>query len=360
MKKFLLILAGIIAGAIFFFLIKINQFYRDIYIPKADNGHVQPEKTSYNLLFLGYGGEGHDGPYLTDTVMVVHLDLKNNKVVQISIPRDTWLKLPTKSGDNFHAKVNTLYEIYLFPKEFPNVKQSPNILFTGIKQITGLTIDNYISVDFAGFTRMVDILGGVDISVQNAFDDPEYPLEGHEKDLCGKQESDLPDLEKIATQSPKLAFPCRYEDLHFGAGLQHMDGTTALKFVRSRRSPQDGGDFARARRQQLFLEAVKDKVLSFGFVTKIIPLLDELKVHVKTDIPFDLTKKFAGEITDADKYQINHMVLSDRDYLDNSLSDSGQFVLIPKEGIDNWSNVHKIIKNAISVTPTPTTRKTPQ
>lgn len=357
MRKIFLIILGIFFAGFLFFLIKINQFYKDIYVPKQNDGHVQPEKTSYNLLFLGYGGEGHDGPYLTDTVMVVHLDLKNNKVVQISIPRDIWLKLPTKSGDDFHTKVNTLYEIYLFPKEFPDIKQSPNVLFEGIKQITGLDIDNYVSVDFAGFTRMVDILGGVDVKVQNAFDDPEYPLEGHEKDLCGEQESDLPELEKIATQSPKLAFPCRYEDLHFGAGLQYMDGATALKFVRSRHSPQDGGDFARARRQQLFLEAVKEKVLSIGFVTKIIPLLDELKVHVKTDIPFDLTKKFAGEITDANNYQINHIVLSDRDYLDNSLSDSGQFVLIPKEGFDNWSNIHKIIRNAIAVTPSPTPKK---
>lgn len=347
MKKALLIILGVLFGIGLFFLVKLNQFYKDIYVPKQNDGRVQPEKTSYNLLFLGYGGEGHDGPYLTDTIMVIHLDLKNNKVVQISIPRDIWLKLPTKSGDGFHAKVNTLYEIYLFPKEFPNIKQSPNVLFEGIKQITGLDIDNYVSVDFAGFTRMVDILGGVDVRVQKAFDDPEYPLEGHEKDLCGKQESDLPDLEKIATQSPRLAFPCRYEDLHFGAGLQHMDGVTSLKFVRSRHSPQDGGDFARARRQQLFLEAVKEKVLSIGFVTKIIPLLDELKVHVKTDIPFDLTKKFASDVGDANNYQINHLVLSDRDYLDNSLSTGGQFVLIPKEGVDNWSNIHYVIKNAI-------------
>lgn len=354
MKKGLLIFAGIIAGIVLFFLVKLNQFYRDIYTPKQNNGHIQLEKTSYNFLFLGYGGEGHDGPYLTDTIMVVSVDLKNNKVTQISIPRDTWLKLETASGEDFHTKVNTLYEIYLFPKDFPDVKNPKKVIFEGIKQITGLTIDNYVSVDFAGFTSMVDILGGVDIEVQNAFDDPEYPLEGHEKDLCGKQESDLPELEKIATQSPKLAFPCRYEDLHFDAGIQHMDGTLALKFVRSRRSPQDGGDFARARRQQLFLEAVKAKVLSIGIVTKIIPLLDELKIHVKTDIPFELSRKFATEITDAGKYKISHIVLSDRDYLDNSMSSSGQFVLIPKEGIDNWSNIHKIIKNALSVAPSPT------
>ncbi len=357
MKKALLILTGIIVGLIFFFLIKINQFYKDVYTPKKNDSHVQAEKTTYNILFLGYGGEGHDGPYLTDTIMVIHMDLKNNKVLQISIPRDTWVKLATKSGGTLHAKANTLYEMYLFPKDFPQVKQSPNVLFSGINQITGLPIDNYVAVDFSGFIKMVDILGGVDVNVQVTFDDPQYPVEGHEKDLCGKQESDLPELEKIATQSPELAFPCRYEVLHFNAGLQHMDGVTALKFVRSRRSPQDGGDFARARRQQLFLEAVKEKVLSLGIVTKIIPLLDELKLHVKTDIPFDLTKKFVGEIADANNYQISHMVLSDRDYLDNSQSNNGQFILIPKEGLDNWTNIHKVIKNAIAgtvVTPTPT------
>jgi LCP family protein required for cell wall assembly len=356
MKKFLLIFTGIVLGFLVFFLIKINQFYKDIYIPKKNDSQVQTEKTIYNVVFLGYAGEGHDGPYLTDTIIVIHIDLKKNQIVQISIPRDVWLKIPTKSGASFHAKVNTLYEMYLFPKDFPDVKQSPNVVFSGIEQITGLPIDNYVAVDFSGFIKMIDILGGVDVNVQTAFDDPQYPVEGHEKDLCGKQESDLPELEKIATQSPELAFPCRYENLHFGAGLQHMDGATALKFVRSRHSPQDGGDFARARRQQLFLEAVKNKVLSIGFVTKIIPLLDELSKHVKTDIPFELSKKFAAEITEANKYQISHMVLSDRDYLDDSFSSNGQFILIPKEGIDNWSHIHQVIKNAIAgtiVTPTP-------
>ncbi len=356
MKKALLILGGVLLGLIIFFSIKINQFYQGIYTPKKNDGKVQTAKTSYNILFLGYGGPGHDGPYLTDTILVINIDLAKNQITQISIPRDVWLKVPTKSGENFHAKVNTLYEMYLSPQDFPDVKQSPNILFSGIQQITGLPIDNYLAIDFAGFTKMVDILGGVDINVQVAFDDPQYPIEGREKDLCGKSESDLPELEKIATQSPQLAFPCRYENLHFSAGLQHMDGATALKFVRSRHSPQDGGDFARARRQQLFLEAVKNKILRPDFVTKIVPLMDELKNNVKTDIPFDLSKKFATEIVDINKYQIRRMVLSDADYLDDSFSSNGQAILIPKEGIDNWSNIYKVIRNAIAgttVTPTP-------
>ncbi len=354
MKKILLITAGIVFGAIIFFLIKLSQFYGNIYIPKLNNGHIQQDKTSYNILFLGYGGPGHDGPYLTDTMMVVHLDLKSNKVFQISIPRDAWVKIPTQSGQSLHSKVNTLYEIVLFLKDFPDVQQiiptpqgKTNPLTYGVWEVTGLPIDYYVAIDFSGFVRAVDILGGVDINVQKSFDDLQYPVEGKEKDLCGKTEADLPELEKIATESPQLAFPCRYEHLHFDEGLQHMDGTAALKFVRSRHSAQDGGDFARAQRQQLFLEGVKEKVLNIGFVPKIIPLLDELKEHIKTDIPFDLTKRFVGEVKDANSYEITHLVLSDKDYLDNALSENGQYVLIPKEGQDNWNNIHQVIINAI-------------
>ncbi len=352
-KRILLILAGVIVGMILVFTIKFNQFYQKIYIPKP---LAKPqEKTSYNILFLGYGGPGHDGPYLTDTMMVIHIDVKKNRALLISIPRDIWVKLKTKSGQDFHAKINTLYEMGLFPKDFPDVDQTKftnsnqtGLTSSAVAGITGLPIDYYVGIDFSGFVKAVDILGGVDIDIDNSFEDKQYPLEGHDKDLCGKQESDLPELEKIATQSPELAFPCRYETIKFDAGQQHMNGEIALKYVRSRHSVQDGGDFGRVRRQQLFLEAVKEKVLSIGFIPKIIPLLDELKDHITTDTPFDITQKFASEIKDVSHYKVDHLVLSDEKYIVETRSDDGQDVLIPKIGMDQWDKVKLWIKNTIT------------
>lgn len=357
-----LVLSLILIG----FFLKIFSFYNNIYTKKSGNIPVKTpvEKTAYNILLMGYGGAGHEGAYLTDTMMVAHIDTKSREATLISIPRDIWVKVPTESGDSFHSKINAVYQMGLFPKNYSDIPNryhgeqgAGELVGIAVKQVTGLTIDNYVSIDFTGFEKAVDTLGGVDVPVAITFDDFEYPLTGHEDDVCGKTEEELPELEKIATESPELAFPCRYEHLHFDAGLQHMDGATALKFVRSRHSSQDGGDFGRARRQQLFLEAIKKEVISLGFIPKIIPLMDELADHIHTDIdPIFANKLLLGSQV-GEEYTNKQFVLDDNDYIKASYSDAGQFILIPNQGIDKWSTVHKALANFIAgITPTPKTR----
>ncbi|MGB4966320.1 MAG: LCP family protein [Microgenomates group bacterium] len=353
-----IVLFLIISGVIFF---KIYSFYNNIYTKKSPNIPVKTpvEKTAYNILLMGYGGAGHEGAYLTDTMMVAHIDTKTKKATLISIPRDIWVKVPTDSGDSFHSKINAVYQMGLFPESYPDLPEhyegeqgAGELVGLVIQQVTGLTVDNYIAIDFAGFEKTVNTLGGIDVPVAVAFDDPEYPLTGHEDDLCGKPESELPELEKIATDSPEIAFPCRYENLHFSAGTQRMDGATALKFVRSRHSEQDGGDFARARRQQLFLEALKKEVISIGFLPKIIPLMDDLADHIHTDVdPVFANKLLLGSQV-GQEYTQQQFVLDDGDYIKVGRSEIGQFILIPKAGIDKWQAVHRALNNFIEgITP---------
>ena len=188
----------IISGVIFF---KIYSFYNNIYTKKSPNIPVKTpvEKTAYNILLMGYGGAGHEGAYLTDTMMVAHVDTKTKKATLISIPRDIWVKVPTDSGDSFHSKINAVYQMGLFPENYPDLPKhyegeqgAGELVGLVIQQVTGLTVDNYIAIDFAGFEKTVNTLGGIDVPVAVAFDDPEYPLTGHEDDLCGKPESELP------------------------------------------------------------------------------------------------------------------------------------------------------------------------
>ena len=362
-KKKIALIVGIalfliISGVIFF---KIYSFYNNIYTKKSPNIPVKTpvEKTAYNILLMGYGGAGHEGAYLTDTMMVAHVDTKTKKATLISIPRDIWVKVPTDSGDSFHSKINAVYQMGLFPENYPDLPKhyegeqgAGELVGLVIQQVTGLTVDNYIAIDFAGFEKTVNTLGGIDVPVAVAFDDPEYPLTGHEDDLCGKPESELPELEKIAIDSPEIAFPCRYENLHFSAGTQRMDGATALKFVRSRHSEQDGGDFARARRQQLFLEALKKEVISIGFLPKIIPLMDDLADHIHTDVdPVFANKLLLGSQV-GQEYTQQQFVLDDEDYIKVGRSEIGQFILIPKAGIDKWQAVHRALNNFIEgITP---------
>src|SRR3989338_8527479 len=180
MKKIIIIIVAIFLAFGTFYFLKTTQF------SKKTNNTPSPkpklEQTVYNFLLLGYGGGAHEGTYLTDTIMVAHVDTKIKNVTLFSIPRDLWVKLPSKSGADFHTKINSLYQLELFPKDYPDLKQMQ--VKTIISKITGLPIDGYVSVNFEGFTKAIDILGGIDIDVKRSFTDSKYPITGKEKELC--------------------------------------------------------------------------------------------------------------------------------------------------------------------------------
>jgi len=369
MKKMIIIIIGIFLALGVFYFLKIPQSNNKAGLLPSP----KPEKTTYNFLLLGFGGGVHEGTYLTDTIMVAHVDTKIKKATLFSIPRDLWVSLPTKSGADFHTKINAVYQLELFPKDYPDLKQTSTKIV--VSQITGLPIDGYVSVNFEGFTKVIDILEGIDVEVKRSFTDLEYPIEGKEKELCDKETEDLfkkaepfttpgfnpeernqlfkdePKFEefmKNATDSPELVFPCRYEKLEFKAGANHLDGTMALKFARSRHSPDDGGDFNRALRQQQVIEAIKNKVINLGFIPKIIPLMNEFKDDVKTDIGLNIIKKLISQADKVKEYKTTTFVLTDQNVLKNTISDDRQYILIPREGMDNWKGIQKIINSTAS------------
>jgi LCP family protein required for cell wall assembly len=375
-KKVFLVLAAIFLAYFVFLSLKTRLFYQQIYTPQKTQVE---EKNEYNFLLFGYGGGQHEGTYLTDTIIVLHVDKKNKKAVLLSIPRDLWVPIPTTSGEAYHSKINAVYQMELFPQNYPDVnkkyfgdKKDAAFFKHLISLVIGQKIDYYASIDFKGFEKAIDALGGVDVMVDKSFVDEEYPIDGKENDLCGKDEI-FKKAEKIlnnsatederneilkdqvvnefvqqATEAPYLAFPCRYERLVFNKGLTKMDGKTALKFVRSRHSLDDGGDFARARRQQLFLQALKDKVINLNMAVKIFPLLESLGDHLKTDISLDFIKKMIKEAKNAGEYQLKTYVLSTENLLDNSVSSNGQYILIPKAGLDDFSQIHEEINKLFS------------
>lgn len=328
------------------------------------------EKKVFSLLVMGYGGAGHDGAYLTDTMMVARLDLEKNTAMIVSIPRDIWVKIPTTTDEDFYRKINSVYQTGLFRENYPAVPEkydgeqgASELIKETVGSIVGFPIDNYLALDFDGFKQAVDTLGGVDINVERAFTDIEYPIDGKEADLCGVDPNDLAkfeELEKIATESPEVAYPCRYETLQFSAGPQHMDGATALKFVRSRHSLQDGGDFGRAKRQQLFLDAMREKIFSVTVIPKIVPLMNDLERNLRTDMSLDLIKKFLAEAPDAKKYVMQQIILTTDNYLEHDVSNDGQYILIAKDGQDNWHRLQKDINNTIAgISPTPSIMVSP-
>ena len=353
----ILIFVSVLTVGFSFLIFKLISFYNDIHTPSVASGVQDKPKNIYNILLLGYGGGMHQGAYLTDTMIVAHVDLEKKKAVLISIPRDIWVKVPTRS-DSFYSKINAVYQMGLFPEDYPDLdrkyisSENPSGLVKKVVgDVTGLKIDYYVAVDFQGFVNAIDTLGGVNINVTNSFTDPEYPIEGKEDDLCGKKEEDLPELDKIATESAVLAFPCRYETVTFTKGLTQMDGETALKFARSRHSLEDGGDFRRAQRQQQVIDAVKNKVLSINFIPKIVPFIDELGDHITTDVKAD---RFILEGPNAGKYSIATYVISN-EFTTETRSENGQYIIVPRTGIDDWDEIHTVISNRLKgITPTPT------
>lgn len=277
MRKKIVLIIGIIIllffGKILFEGIKLAPvlfqyfFQKEIALKKTDD--------RVNILLLGIGGGKHDGPLLTDTIIYVSIDPKTNKITLVSLPRDLWIP-------EFKAKINTAYS------SGENKQKGGGLVLTKaiVEKILGQPVDYALRVDFNGFVRAIDMVGGLDIVINRTFDDYEYPISGKETDTCGYEGEEF---EKRATASSLLeSFPCRYEHIVFNKGTEHMNGERALRFVRSRHAiGVEGTDFARSERQEKVIEAFKNKVFSVGTFlnpTRILSLYDVFKDSIDTDI----------------------------------------------------------------------------
>ena len=308
-----------------------------------------------SLLLLGYGGAGHDGPYLTDSIMLVRINPKLEKVDLISIPRDLWVSIPISTESSLSAKINLAYTIGINDKKYPNKSAEYTGLAGGGEmskyvafQVTGIKPDYFFALDFSGFKTIIDKIGGIDINVPRSFIDPLYPLDVDSSETCGKSEEEVKAL--TATMSgEKLEeqFPCRYETLTFNKGLNHFDGSTALKYARSRHSPTEGNDFSRSERQKQVIEAVKNKVLSLNFFNKIIPVSEALSYHLKTDMDLSTMEKLLIRAPDFSKYKINSIAITDKNYLLQSVSADRQSILIPKAGDGNFEEIIEFLNTSL-------------
>lgn len=310
----------------------------------------QSEQKRINLLILGVGGGTHEGPDLTDTIIFASIDPNTKKVMLVSIPRDLWIP-------ELKAKINSAYT-------YGEEKQKgKGLLLTSaaVEKVIGQQIDYSLKIDFNGFVKAVDMIGGLSIDVDNTFDDYEYPLKGLENDLCGRDETQIATLSaQIATGSASVLdfFPCRYEHLHFDRGLTNMDGITALKYVRSRHATgEEGSDFARSKRQEKVISAFKEKIFSLDVLlnpVKTLSLIDVVKASIDTDIKEDeyddfirLAQKFrsatiTSAVLDTGDSEVGRVGL----LVNPPISETylNQWVLIPKVGNGNYTEIQKYVE----------------
>ena len=309
-----------------------------------------------NIVLLGYGGAGHDGGTLTDSIIVFNINPEKRQVVIITVPRDTWVKIPIRSDISKNFKITHAYAIGLSDANYPlkepqyrGESGAATLTKEVIEDVIGMPVQYYFAVDFEGFKNVIDILGGVDVEVPVTFDDYFYPIKGAENDICGKSSSEISELhQQYSDTELHHQFECRYEHIHYDAGANFMDGETALKFVRSRASAQHGGDFARSERQQAVLTVIKDKLMSMNAVNTIAELFDEFTKIVRTDLDLKIAKEIVSFIGNPEDYKISHVRLSEENVFAATKSLDGQFILIPKEGEEIFSRVHTFVREQIS------------
>jgi len=269
-----------------------------------------------NILILGEGGKGHTGATLSD--MIVFSSFSQKGSVFISVPRDLWY-------GPWQTKINAVY--------FYGEKKGDGFSYTKkiMEDILGERIDRILIVDFEAFKEVVDLVGGIEVEVERAFDDFYYPISGKENDLCDGD--------------PK--FSCRYEHLHFDKGLQHMNGERALKFVRSRYAEgEEGTDQARSYRQQKVIKALKSKLVSPQVLLsfrKISGLWQIFQKRLKSDLSqsdfialfriliFPKARNFKTFVLDGEEGLFYHP----------KTHPSGQWVLVPRD--ESFERTHLFI-----------------
>lgn len=284
-----------------------------------------PKDAPFNVLLLGYGGGNHDGTYLTDSIIILNIDPKTKKVAMISVPRDTWIS-------SLNDKINAAYV-----KGIDQAKDA-------VSQVTGLTANYFVSVDFSEFSQIIDTLGGVNVNVPQTFDDNFFPTSGMENDSCGKSGEEIDSLKtKYTGFDLEKQFTCRYEKLHFNQGNTVMNGETALKFTRSRHSDTYGGDFYRSERQFAVLKAIESKLISLNAITKSGKLINQLSQMVRTDLGISQINTIIDLLGNPQDYKTAEIHLTDANVFVDSMGPAGQFILIPKTGAGNFKSIQDYI-----------------
>lgn len=288
---------------------------------------ITKEKGVYNTVLLGYGGAGHDGSLLTDSIIVVHINTNNKTAALISIPRDLWV-----TGNH---KINAEASINGFQNEGGV-----------IKNVTGLPTDYFVSVDFGGFVKLIDNLGGISVNVPKTFDDPLYPITGLENETCGKSADEIAQLKtKYSDYQLEIQFTCRYEHLHFDKGSTNLDGATALKFVRSRHGDSD---FGRSERQFAVLKGILAKLISLHSFDKTNSTIDTLSKIVRTNLNVAGIRSLLEVIGNTRDYKITDIHLNLDNVLNESKSAQGAYILVPKAGVFDFSQIKGFINANIN------------
>jgi len=257
-------------------------FVDNVSMPKTMPGrapeHELPDlvekRERVNVLLLGIDQrENEEGPWRTDTMILVSIDPAANSAAMLSIPRDMWVTVPGY-GENRINVAHYLGDLRSYPGGGVALAKRT------VWHTLGVPVHYYVRINFSGFEKLVDAVGGLTVDVKEAIHDEAYPDGNY-----GTIVVDIP------------------------AGIQQMDGVTALRYARSRHGTSD---YDRMARQQDVIMAARDKVLSLDIPLSRIPNLIELAGNsIQTDMNIDEVFALADIARKINRANIRYAIVED-------------------------------------------------
>src|SRR5216683_1274967 len=303
---FCLLLSGTAGAAAYFFPVVVagvGQTGQTVDVPppshspgvKATPTPSVAPGAPFTVLLLGSDDEGKNRSPLTQSMILVRVEPATKHVTMLSIPRDLWVPLSTGGS----AKIDAAYAYGGAAAAIATVERNFHV-----------HVDEYAWVGLRGLIKLIDRLGGVDLMVTNPVLDDEYPDDINSGFLYG------------------------YKRVAVLPGPQHLDGSTALQYVRSRHNDING-DFGRSARQQEVLLAIKAKASTLN-VADLPDIVDALKGNFTTSMGLDRVRSLLGVATAFDIANVKQIVLFVPTYTSygNGPAYGGASVVVP-----HWSQI---------------------
>ena len=290
-----------------------------------------------NILLAGNSADdaGHSGGELTDSIMIMSIDTRNNQAFLMSVPRDLYVQIP---GTSSHAKINYAYvagESNKFSQNgFPNGGMGE--LEQVITEDFGISINYYALVNYSALREAVNAVGGVDVNIQSS--DPR------------------------GLYDPNIDYTTNGPLVKLTNGVHHLNGQQALDLSRARGDSYRSygfaaSDFERTKNQRDLLVALKTKAISAGVLSnpaKLSSLSDAIGNNVKTDFTLSEVHRLYSVVKNINasgvkSYSLNSV--NGKNLLASYATPNGQSALIPATGVDDYSNIQDFLRQITSNDP---------
>jgi LCP family protein required for cell wall assembly len=289
-----------------------------------------------NILLAGNSADdpGHNGANLTDSIMIISIDTRNNTAFLLSVPRDLWVDIPGGG----HQKINAAYVV----GQEDNFSQAGypsggmGLLEQVVQENFGIQLDYYALVNYSALKDAVNAVGGININVQS--NDPR------------------------GLYDPSIDYATHGPLVRLSNGQNTLNGEQALDLARARGDSYgsygfDSADFERTQNQREMLVALKNKAATASVIAnpaKLTSLFDAIGSNVKTDFTlgevhrlYDITKPISSNSIQS----LSLDKANGKDLLTSYTSEDGESALIPAAGIDDFSDIQAFVKQQTSTNP---------